>query len=211
MSADQAIKRTGSFPHDPRSVPAARRFAAHALAGASADTIEAVELMVSELATNCIRHTDSGFELTIARAGRTIRVEATDGAGGNPTMRSPKPTDPTGRGLKIVDMLSSGWGVERRQRQGKTVWFTIAEAEPAPAGRACRVGIPTAYVGERRAGPRSDYADAGAPADAESIGSPSTRRANARVIPVVSRSRGMRPHTRAGTRSACRTVQSEAV
>jgi serine/threonine-protein kinase RsbW len=119
------MKRARSFSHDPRSVPAARRFASSAIAGASPETIEAVELMVSELATNCIRHTDGGFELTIARTGQTIRVEATDGAGGNPTMRSPKPTDPTGRGLKIVDMLSSRWGVERGDRHGKTVWFTV--------------------------------------------------------------------------------------
>ena len=68
--------------------------------------------MVSELATNCIRHTDSGFDLTIIRDGRDIRVEATDHAGGTPTMRSPEPTDASGRGLKIVDMLSVGWGVQ---------------------------------------------------------------------------------------------------
>ena len=92
------MKHTRTFPHEPGSVPAARRFATSALRGVSADTLEAVELMVSELATNCIRHTDSGFELTITRTGGDIRVEATDGAEGTPQMRSPKPTDPSGRG-----------------------------------------------------------------------------------------------------------------
>jgi serine/threonine-protein kinase RsbW len=147
------MKRTRRFPNDPQSVPAARRFADRVLSGVSAETLEAVELMVSELATNCIRHTDSDFDLTIIRGGGDIRVEATDAAGGAPKMRSPKPTDPSGRGLKIVDMLSATWGVERRGGPGKTVWFTIAEASPAPAGRAARVAIPTAYPSRRDGGP----------------------------------------------------------
>ena len=124
---------TRSFPHEPQSVPAARRFATSALHGSSPETLEAVELMVSELATNCIRHTDSGFELTIVRTGPTIRVEATDRAGGTPTMRSPKPTDASGRGLKIIDMLSARWGVRSHGSDGKTVWFTIADAAVAPS------------------------------------------------------------------------------
>jgi hypothetical protein len=49
-------------------------------------------------------------------------------------MRSPKPTDPSGRGLKIIDMLSAGWGVQSESGMGKTVWFTISEQAPARAG-----------------------------------------------------------------------------
>ena len=119
-----------TFPHEPQSVPAARHFATTVLRGAAAETLEAVELMVSELATNCIRHTNSGFDLTIIRDGREIRIEATDHAGGTPTMRSPKPTDPSGRGLKIIDMLSAGWGVRSGSATGKTVWFTVPDTAP---------------------------------------------------------------------------------
>jgi anti-sigma regulatory factor (Ser/Thr protein kinase) len=110
------------------------------LRGTSAETLEAIELMVSELATNCVRHTDSGFELTIIRDGQDIRVEAVDHAGGTPTMRSPKPTDPSGRGLKIIDMLSTRWGVRRGPTTGKTVWFTIRDAAPEPARASCGTG-----------------------------------------------------------------------
>ena len=129
------MRDTRTFPHEAQSVPAARRFATSVLHGASAEILEAVELMVSELATNCIRHTDSGFDLTITRDGSGIRVAATDHAGGTPTMRSPKPTEPSGRGLKIIDMLSAGWGVDAQAGLGKTVWFTIYDpaAEPCPA------------------------------------------------------------------------------
>ncbi|HTT31188.1 MAG TPA: ATP-binding protein [Solirubrobacteraceae bacterium] len=132
------MKQERTFPHEPQSVPAARRFATSVLRGASTETLEAVELMVSELATNCIRHTDSGFELSITRGGGDIRVEATDGAGGEPEMRSPKPTDPSGRGLKIIDMLSSDWGVDHRPATGKTVWFTVADTVAASAPQASR-------------------------------------------------------------------------
>lgn len=132
------MKRERIFPHEPESVPAARRFATSVLRDVSADTLEVVELMVSELATNCIRHTNSGFALTIIRARGNIRVEATDRAGGTPEMRSPKPTDPSGRGLKIVDMLSSGWGVDHRASTGKTVWFTVADTAPTSARHASR-------------------------------------------------------------------------
>jgi anti-sigma regulatory factor (Ser/Thr protein kinase) len=132
------VKRTRTFPHEPASVPAARRFATSALRGVSADTLEAIELMVSELATNCIRHTDSGFELTITRTAGDIRIEATDGAGGRPEMRSPKPTDPSGRGLKIIDMLSAEWGVNQRATAGKTVWFTVPDTTTASAAEPSR-------------------------------------------------------------------------
>jgi len=130
------MRNTRTFPHEPQSVPAARRFATGALHGASQETLEAVELMVSELATNCIRHTDSGFDLTIIRHGPDIRVEATDHAGGTPTMRSPEPTDPSGRGLKIIDMLSVRWGVQSEPFVGKTVWFTISDVAPAVASES---------------------------------------------------------------------------
>jgi anti-sigma regulatory factor (Ser/Thr protein kinase) len=127
-----------TFPHDAQSVPAARRFATSVLSDASPDTLEAIELMVSELATNCVRHTDSGFDLTITRIGQDIRVEATDHAGGTPTMGSPAPTDPSGRGLKIIDMLAARWGVRPDEPKGKTVWFTIADSpRPAEVSSSC--------------------------------------------------------------------------
>lgn len=118
-----------SFRHTPESVAAARRFVAELLAhdGATAELVETAQLLVSELATNCIRHTDSGFELRVSSRRGEIRIEATDFGAGMPALRSPQLRDPSGRGLRIVDMLSSAWGV-KRGRSGKTVWFTLAGA-----------------------------------------------------------------------------------
>jgi anti-sigma regulatory factor (Ser/Thr protein kinase) len=134
------MRRTRTFPAVAQSVPAARRFALGALADSPASTLEAVELMVSELATNCIRHEHSSFDIAILRTASEIRIEVTDSGGGTPTMRSPGPHEPSGRGLQIVDMLSERWGVVPKTPSGKTVWFTVDVSAPAQssAERASR-------------------------------------------------------------------------
>jgi anti-sigma regulatory factor (Ser/Thr protein kinase) len=119
------MKQRQSFSRKPESVRAARRFAVQALSGTAADVVNAVELMVSELATNCVRHTDTAFDLTVERSRRSIRVEVTDRNDGKPVMRKAKPEDLTGRGLQIVNTLAQAWGVEKRTASGKTVWFTL--------------------------------------------------------------------------------------
>jgi len=119
------VKLSRSFPAEASSVPAARRFAAGMLSGAPSELLEAVELMVSELATNCIRHVNASFELTIERHGDKVHVEVRDRAEGRPAMRSPAPVDTQGRGLRIVDLLAARWGVRYDADAGKTVWFTL--------------------------------------------------------------------------------------
>ncbi len=127
------MRRMRTFPAIPQSVHAARRFATDTLRGSAAATLEAVELMVSELATNCIRHERTSFHITILGSRREIRIEVTDSGTGTPTMRSPGPDEPSGRGLKIVDMLSASWGVVPEQPSGKTVWFTVPATTGAQA------------------------------------------------------------------------------
>lgn len=127
------MRRMRTFPAIPQSVHAARRFATGALVDSPARTLEAVELMVSELATNCIRHERTSFHIAILQTPHEIRVEVTDSGGGRPTMRSPGPDEPSGRGLQIVDMLSEHWGVQPESPSGKTVWFTL-DAPASPDG-----------------------------------------------------------------------------
>lgn len=129
------MRRTKSFTHSPQSVTDARRFATEALPGVPAETLDVIALLVSELASNSVRHTDSGFDLTISSTAREIRVEATDRGAGEPRMRSPAPTDPSGRGLQIVNMLSADWGVDALP-EGKRVWFTVAIEGPVEAKAA---------------------------------------------------------------------------
>jgi anti-sigma regulatory factor (Ser/Thr protein kinase) len=122
------MTRTSSFSRNPESVAAARRFTTDALSGAAPDVLDSVELMVSELATNSIRHAETAFELTVSLVDDEIRVEVTDSSGGKPQMRTAGPEDPTGRGLQIVNLLSDAWGVEHRAPTGKTVWFMVNTA-----------------------------------------------------------------------------------
>jgi len=126
------MKRTRTFKHTAESVTAARRFVGKVLEDVPAEVRETITLMVSELASNCVRHTDSDFDLTISKTGKEIRVEATDCGAGEPRMRTPAPTDPSGRGLQIVDMFSTAWGYDSLAGKGKTVWFSVA-LDPSPS------------------------------------------------------------------------------
>jgi anti-sigma regulatory factor (Ser/Thr protein kinase) len=114
-------------------VGAARRFVTGLLDGTDAEVCDAVELMVSELSTNCIRHTDTPFVVSVSLTPDQIHVQVTDAAGGTPVMRSPGPEEPTGRGLRIVNLLASVWGVEHPERGATTVWFTLASPTHLPA------------------------------------------------------------------------------
>jgi len=128
------MKASRSFDHAKESVGQARSFVSQAIHDAAPQVIETVVLMVSELASNCIRHTDSRFEVAVTRTSGQIRVQATDRGEGHPVIRNPSPSDPTGRGLQIVDMLAEDWGIEFLPGKGKTVWFTV----PLPAREPVR-------------------------------------------------------------------------
>jgi anti-sigma regulatory factor (Ser/Thr protein kinase) len=174
------MRRMRSFPAIPQSVHAARRFATDTLSGSPASTVEAVELMVSELATNCIRHERTNFHITILGSAQEIRVEVTDSGSGTPTMRSPGPDEPSGRGLQIVDMLSESWGVEPENPSGKTVWFTMPAATAMQqateeVGARRRIGDdPPAFAGDPSTVQRAETA-ANGPTSQQRRGTPQYR------------------------------------
>jgi anti-sigma regulatory factor (Ser/Thr protein kinase) len=94
--------------------------------------VDAVELMVSELATNSVKHAHSDFKVSINDSGGEIRVEVRDTGRGRPVLRFPAPTEPSGRGLRIVEALSRAWGTVDSPR-GKSVWFTLPSKAEAVA------------------------------------------------------------------------------
>jgi anti-sigma regulatory factor (Ser/Thr protein kinase) len=114
------------FAGEPSGVSAARRFIRESLVGEEPELLEAAELLTSELASNCVRHANSDFEVVI-RSRDPIRIEVRDHGGGEPEVLSPTPEEPTGRGLLIVDAMSDRWGVIPG-RKGKTVWFALGQA-----------------------------------------------------------------------------------
>jgi hypothetical protein len=95
--------------------------------------------MVSELATNCVQHAQTDFELTI-RSRDHIRVEVRDSQRRRPTLRSPTPREPSGRGLRIVEAMSEAWGITP-SANGKIVWFTLRRASGSIEPRTNPAGI----------------------------------------------------------------------
>ena len=162
------------FANTPGAVARARRFVALELADVPADVLEEVAIMVSELATNCVRHTVTDFTVSVERTEREVMVEVTDRGGGMPTVRRPEASEPSGRGLRIVQELADSFGVrELRGTPGKTVWFVIGLGEPA--GRTTGHGPATRERSDDRPGSGSGGAprfrstrprDPGAPPDA---------------------------------------------
>jgi anti-sigma regulatory factor (Ser/Thr protein kinase) len=95
-----------------------------------------VRLLVSELVTNSVRHSDMapgdtvGLDVTLD-AG-TIRVEVTDtGTGFEPRPRKRGQSKAGGWGLFLVDRLADRWGVARNHFTH--VWFEIDRGSARPA------------------------------------------------------------------------------
>jgi anti-sigma regulatory factor (Ser/Thr protein kinase) len=124
------MRKTRRFDCQPESVAGARHFVRDVLSDQPRETVEAAELMISELATNSVRHAHSDFEVAIRLSRRDIRVEVSDHGQGQPVPRSPRPWEQSGRGLQIVLQLSDAWGINPSPN-GKLVWFTLRLSTPA--------------------------------------------------------------------------------
>ena len=83
-----------------------------------------VELVVSELVTNVVRHTGRGGVLRAFRTDGAVRVEVDDAEGALPVVTTPPPDSVGGRGLLMVDRIADVWGVDP-QPSGKRVWAVL--------------------------------------------------------------------------------------
>lgn len=125
------MKTSKSFPFKTSSITQARRFVGATLGTLPDSIYESVLLIVSELATNAIRHAGTGFSVEIALNREELRIAVVDVGDGKPTIGSPPPTQPSGRGLRIVEMLSDRWGIiPSSPEEGKTVWFSVKVKNP---------------------------------------------------------------------------------
>jgi len=117
-----------SFPDAPEAPRQARHWLEDAIAGSEhARLHDELMLLVSELVTNAVRYTADDVGVTVYLHECGVWVSVADDGAGRVEMRHADLTDTSGRGLEILDAMSSSWGVIP-ERVGKSVWFELADA-----------------------------------------------------------------------------------
>src|SRR4051812_29342357 len=123
---------SGELPPDAASVTAAREIVASVTEHMPRKAREAAALVTSELATNCVMHAKTSFEVFAAADDETVEVVVADRAGW-----APKGTDGSdgsrslGNGLLLVGLLASDWAAEL-EPVGKRVWARL-EIDDVPS------------------------------------------------------------------------------
>jgi anti-sigma regulatory factor (Ser/Thr protein kinase) len=119
---------TMQLEHAPGAPRLARRFVVATLAEWGLTHLaDDVALLVSELVSNVVRHTDVGAVMQLTRDALHLRCSVVDRGGNLPHRRHPSPSDQSGRGLLLVDTIASSWG--SMTTAGRTeVWFEVSLA-----------------------------------------------------------------------------------
>jgi anti-sigma regulatory factor (Ser/Thr protein kinase) len=110
----------------PEAVRHARRFTNRTLrAWGIAEHADAVLLIVSELVTNALVHTDGPVRLDLTLVGGRLRVAVADNSPRTPVKPTSIGWEATGgRGLLLVEAMSASWGTVPVSG-GKQVWSEI--------------------------------------------------------------------------------------
>lgn len=123
-------------PTDPAAISVVREAAVRQLTEwGLEDCAFTTELLISELATNAIRHAAGPVQVRLLR-DRVLICEVSDGSSTSPHLRQATATDEGGRGLFLVAQLAQRWGTRYTPR-GKVIWAeqslspTSAPVEPS--------------------------------------------------------------------------------
>jgi anti-sigma regulatory factor (Ser/Thr protein kinase) len=116
------------LPTGPSSVTLARRAARQQMTDfgiTDAELIDTVELLVSELTGNVVKHAGGRASLQMRRIGDVLRIEVCDA---NPTRvpveRNTEADAVSGRGLMLVSALATSWGYDQETAQ-KCTWVEL--------------------------------------------------------------------------------------
>jgi anti-sigma regulatory factor (Ser/Thr protein kinase) len=122
------------LPAHPSSVAAARRRLRQWLGTrqCDAEVLDMAVLVMSELFTNAVTHTDSTEITCVLRADEeSVRVEVRDQGckPGLPRVRQATADEESGRGLQIVSSVTNRWGVARDEHgTGRIIWAALTTA-----------------------------------------------------------------------------------
>ena len=119
------------LPPEPASAGRARALARERLTAYPDETQTTVALLVTELVTNAILHARTPMQLTMEAQPDHVRICVEDRSRERPEVRHYDADAVTGRGLALVEQLSSSWGIETNS-SGKVVWCEVA-VDPAAA------------------------------------------------------------------------------
>ncbi|MFE3151256.1 ATP-binding protein [Streptomyces sp. NPDC059218] len=152
MPHEQPRRSRLALADAPDAVALARLHTADVLSGwgVSADVVETAQLLVSELATNAVRHSEEGeastspfssqssmqtFELLLEAVSGAVRLSVWDRDVTPPVLKEVGVDATGGRGIFIVAVMSRAWGYyPARSAPGKVVWAEIALASASPNG-----------------------------------------------------------------------------
>ncbi len=118
----QLIELDSSCQSPAHAREAAAQIAAREQLGPVSDDLA---LVVSELVTNAVRHAEPPLRLEIQTSEHRVVVAVADGSDGAPAPRAVDSNAEGGRGMMLVDLLSTEVGV-RAHPPGKTVWAALA-------------------------------------------------------------------------------------
>ena len=90
------------------------------------DLAEDLDLVVSELAGNALRHAGAMTQVELAVDSETIRVTVGDGDERTPLVRDAGSEAESGRGILLVRALSTAWSTDHLRHGGKQVWAELA-------------------------------------------------------------------------------------
>jgi anti-sigma regulatory factor (Ser/Thr protein kinase) len=94
--------------------------------GVDESVYEDAALIVSELFTNALVHTDSSEIICrLQTTAQTVLLAVTDQGHGPCGPRVREPDVESGRGLILVSALAELWGVNTEQAEGRTVWALL--------------------------------------------------------------------------------------
>lgn len=116
-----------TLPCEAESAETARRLVRTALAAWGLEHVaEDGALVVTELVANAVNHTGGHcIRVLVARTGDDlVRVGVVDKSRSMPRLQHPTDTEVHGRGLTLVDALTTRWGTELK-RWGKCVWAEL--------------------------------------------------------------------------------------
>jgi anti-sigma regulatory factor (Ser/Thr protein kinase) len=108
------------IPCEPTSPRVARRFVVGRLG--DDERRDDAALLTSELVTNAVQHACTPVGVAVSLTRDRLRVEVTDRSTAVAALREPDVNG--GRGLRLVESISSRWGVVPHGG-GKVVWFEL--------------------------------------------------------------------------------------